>query len=417
MNEPLEFYKDQAKTLLSNVPWVAEWQTKALNEFSRVGFPVRKDEEWKYTALNSFLEHHFIGKTGEKAKVDPSSPLKSSITITNGLISIPDLPLPKGVIILPLVQAFIEHADLIQQYWDRDKHHIHGFHALNTAFLHTGLFIYIPKGVHLEKPLHISHYQDKNQGAHNLRHLIIAEANSELALIEDYYGVADTVYFTNTVTDIALQATAKITHIKLQRESKAAFHIGLINVKQDKASQFDSHSISLGGKLVRSDLDIHFAGEQAQCLMNGIYVPTEGQHVDHHTTVHHAVAHCSSRQDYKGILTGRSRAVFNGKVIVAEDAQHTDAKQQNKNLLLSTGAEVDTKPQLEIFADEVTCSHGATVGQLDEDALFYLATRGIAREEASAYLVHAFAADNLQYLPYTYLTEWISGLIDKQLGL
>ena len=196
-----------------------------------------------------------------------------------------------------------------------------------------------------------------------------------------------------------LAASAKLTHYKIQRESKAAYHLGHLAVKQSAHSQFASHSLSLGGKLVRSDISMYLQEEHAHCLMNGIYAPSEGQHVDHHTTVNHLVPNCSSEQDYKGILTGRSRAVFNGKVIVAKDAQHTDAKQQNKNLLLSANAEIDTKPQLEIFADDVLCSHGATVGQLDEEALFYLATRGIGRLEASHYLIHAFAQDNLRLIP------------------
>lgn len=416
MNDVLAFYTDQAKRRLSSLPWVAALQTKALDDFAQSGFPARKDEEWKYTQINPFLEHNFVIETGIQATAQPNSPLVNPIRIDNGLITIPELQLPEGVVLMPLAQALIEHADLIQAHWLADKSHQHGFHALNTAFLNQGLFIYIPRNLRIEFPLSIAHYQDKAQGAHYLRHLIIVEAESELHLIEDYSGAENCCYFSNTVTEVILAEKAKLTHLKIQRESKSAFHIGLITAKQGAASQFNSHSISIGGKLVRSDLDIDFQEKDAQCLMNGVYVPGEGQHVDHHTTVHHAVPHCSSQQDYKGILTGRSRAVFNGKVIVAEDAQHTSAKQQNKNLLLSRGAEIDTKPQLEIFADEVTCTHGATVGQLDEDALFYLATRGIGREEASAYLVHAFAADNLQQIPHTYLlTEWISSLIDEQL--
>lgn len=413
MNEPLEFYKDRAKAAISTIPWVAALQTEALNAFSCSGFPGRKDEEWKYTSLQPFLEHYFREKVAPPRNI-PDFPLKNSINIINGSILIPDLQLPSEAIVMPLAQAFIEHADILKQHWDNSPY-AHGFHALNTAFLNTGIFIWLPSGIRLEAPLHISHYQDEDQGAHYLRHVIIAEADSELTLVEDYSGAANKAYFTNRIMDIHLQAKAKLSHILIQRESKAAFHIGLANVTQAQGSRFDSHSFSVGGKLVRSDLDIRFAGEYAQCLMNGVYVPGEGQHIDHHTTVHHALPHCNSQQDYKGILTGRSRAVFNGKIIVSEDAQQTDAKQQNKNLLLSAGAEIDTKPQLEIFADEVICSHGATVGQLDEDALFYMATRGMGREEASACLVHAFAAENLQQIPLAYAAEWMSTLLDEQL--
>jgi Fe-S cluster assembly protein SufD len=187
-------------------------------------------------------------------------------------------------------------------------------------------------------------------------------------------------------------------------------------VQQQANSHFDSQSLSLGGKLVRSDTRITLLGAQANSTLNGIYAPNEGQHIDHHTTVHHAVGHCTSQQDYKGILQGQSRAVFNGKVIVAKDAQKTDAKQHNKNLLLSANAEIDTKPQLEIFADDVLCSHGTTVGQLDEEALFYLATRGIDRQEASSYLIHAFADENLRLIPHKSLAEWMTALLNQQLG-
>ena len=209
---------------------------------------------------------------------------------------------------------------------------------------------------------------------------------------------------------------AQCVHYKIQREGKLACHIGHVAVNQLAHSEFASHSFSFGGKLVRSDLSINLLQEYAQCLMNGIYIPNEGQHVDHHTIVNHLLPNCRSKQDYKGILNGHARAVFNGKVVVAKDAQHTDASQQNKNLLLSANAEIDTKPQLEIFADDVLCSHGATVGQLDEEALFYLATRGIDKIEASRYLVHAFTEENLRLIPKQKLAAWVGNLITQQLG-
>ena len=211
-------------------------------------------------------------------------------------------------------------------------------------------------------------------------------------------------------------ANATVTHYKIQRESKAALHIGHLAISQGASSQVNSHLFSFGGKLVRSDTTFALEAPHAQCFMNGIYAPTAGQHMDHHTRVTHAVAHCSSVQDYKGILSGHSRAVFNGQVIVAKDAQHTSAQQQNKNLLLSVGAEIDTKPQLEIFADDVVCTHGATVGQLDEDALFYLATRGIEPAEASQYLVRAFAAENIRAVTQAPLAEWLSQRLTRQIG-
>ncbi|MDI9818099.1 MULTISPECIES: Fe-S cluster assembly protein SufD [unclassified Legionella] len=420
MSELLSFYQKQARQRLSDIPWVAEIQQKGLHELTCYGFPNRHDEDWKYTSVDTLLKQPFEPADGQKNKtaVNSDIPVSRQILIQNGEVSGADTlarELPAGVIIQPLFDALKQHEIKIRPYLDKLLKHEHGFHALNTALLHTGVLIYIPAGVSIAEPVVLSHWQDKEQAVHS-RHLIIAEAGSQATIIEDYRGAEECHYFTNTVTEVFAAANAQITHYKIQREGKAAYHIGQISVKQAKASQFNSHSLSLGGRLVRSDISLSLEEEAAQCLMNGIYAPGEGQHIDHHTTVHHLVPDCQSAQDYKGILTGRSRAVFNGKVIVARNAQHTQAKQQNKNLLLSALAEVDTKPQLEIFADDVICSHGATVGQLDEEALFYLATRGIDRQEARSYLLHAFAADNLRLVPHPTLADWMGTLLSQQLG-
>ena len=422
MNETLEFYQEQAKRGLSTLPWLAQMQTKASTDLKRRGFPTRHDEEWKYTNVDALLNQPFAQQNGVTNPIvikESDLPVQHQLLVQNGIISgEKELAnkLPAGVLILPLADALTYHADLIKPYLGTILKQEHGFHFLNTALIDCGLFIYIPKGIYIEEPIAITHVQDQTNQAVHLRHLIIAEAQSNVTIVEEYRGEADCPYLTNTVTEVFVGAGAQLTHYKIQRESKAAFHLGHLAVKQSTQSQFASHSLSLGGKLVRSDISIYLQEEHAHCLMNGIYAPAEGQHVDHHTTVNHLVPNCSSDQDYKGILTGRSRAVFNGKVIVAKDAQHTDAKQQNKNLLLSANAEIDTKPQLEIFADDVLCSHGATVGQLDEEALFYLATRGIDRIEASHYLIHAFAQDNVRLIPNRKLADWMGNLLTQQLG-
>jgi Fe-S cluster assembly protein SufD len=422
MNEILEYYQEQTIKKLSSLPWLAQLQTKAANDLKYRGFPTRHDEEWKYTCVDALLKQPFIQQDPVASPIGLNAsdiPVKNQILIQNGFISgEKDLAknLPSGVLILPLSTALKHHPDLIKPYLGTILQQEHGFHFLNTAMIQCGVFIYIPKGVCIEDPIAITHIQDQTNQAVHLRHLIIAEAQSEATIVEAYRGVENCCYFTNTVTEAFVGIGAQLTHYKVQRESKAAHHLGHLSVKQSAHSQFSSHSLSLGGALVRSDISFYLQEEHARCLMNGIYAPTEGQHVDHHTTVHHLVPNCSSEQDYKGILTGHSRAVFNGKVIVAKNAQHTDAKQQNKNLLLSAHAEIDTKPQLEIFADDVLCSHGATVGQLDEEALFYLATRGIDRPEASHYLIQAFAQDNLRLIPNRELADWIGNLLTQQLG-
>jgi Fe-S cluster assembly protein SufD len=423
MSEILEFYREQAKTSSFTAPWLVSLQNQALDDFSHQGFPSRKHEEWKYTTLDAFLQQRFYNPSHlSSASQDDLLnvlPIGRQLVICDGKITSNlkefSQQLPRGVMVLPLVEAIDKYADKVKPYLAKLLKHEHGFHALNTAILQTGLFIYLPQGVCLEEPLVLAHWQtNKEQGVYP-RHLIVAESESKATIVEAFNGQDNLNYLTNVVTEIVLAKKAKIVHYKIQNESKAAFHIGHLAIKQAAESQFESHSISVGGRLVRSDISISLEEEQAQCLMNGLYLPRDNQHIDHHTTVYHRVSNCQSTQDYKGVLAGRSRAVFNGKVIVAKDAQHSVARQQNKNLLLSAQAEIDTKPQLEIFANDVVCSHGATVGQLDEDALFYMASRGISPEQANRYLIQAFVGENLSKIPHSEMREWITNLINTQL--
>jgi Fe-S cluster assembly protein SufD len=456
MSDITDFYQQQATDSISDIPWLAQLQQDALTDFARMGFPTRKDEDWKYTSVDGFLKQRFtkaaaisqafsISKapvipaqagnhrqSGTKAGMDPrlrgddrsfgvdSIPVScTKIPFINGImtdISYQTSTFPKGVLILPLAQALLSHAEKIKPWLGKILKQEHAFHALNTAMMHCGVLIYLPAGVSLAEPLLLTHWQDQKHQAAWIRHLVIAEAGSCATIIEDYQGDAAIEYFTNTVTEVHAAAGSTLTHYKIQRESKHATHMGHLAVNQATGSQVTSHMFGLGGKLVRSDITFNLQEPQASCFMNGIYAPGEGQHMDQHTLVTHTVPDCNSTQDYKGILTGHSRAVFNGRVVVAKDAQHTVAKQQNKNLLLSVGAEIDTKPQLEIFADDVVCTHGATVGQLEEDALFYLATRGIERAEAIHFLIQAFAAENVQAVTDVHLATWLTGLLNQQTG-
>lgn len=422
MSDITTFYQQQAAESVSDIPWLAQLQNSALADFERMGFPTRQHEEWKYTSVDGFLKQRFVKAAGltKPISLQPDSPIPCThISLINGIVTGTDTlisTLPRGVIVLPLAQALLTHADKIKPMLGQILKQEHAFHALNTAMLHVGLFIYLPAGVRLNEPLWLTHWQDQAQQATYVRHLVIAEEGSSATLIEDYQGDASTEYVTNTITEVYTAANATLTHYKIQRESKLANHIGHLAVNQAANSQFDSHLLSVGGKWVRSDIMFTLQEPHARCFMNGIYAPADGQHMDHHTLVTHAVPDCSSAQDYKGILTGHSRAVFNGKVFVAKDAQHTEAKQQNKNLLLSVDAEIDTKPQLDIFADDVICTHGATVGQLDEEALFYLATRGIDRAQASRYLIQAFAIDNMRAMTDVNLATWLGELLNQQIG-
>ena len=383
MSELFNFYQEQAlaNSSANDLLWLKEIKTKALYDLNRLGFPNRKNEEWKYTLLDSFFKQPFKPFKLDNERVDNSfAPFEWAASIQNGIIYFNDefkRQLPKEVIFESLLTAIHTHPDLVKSYLGKLLKTEHGFQALNTAAMQTGLFIYVPADVHLEQPLVINHWQDNDNQAVHVRHLIIADERSNATIIESYQGLDNCCYFTNVISEMHLAAQAKLTHYKIQCEAKSAYHIGHIAVQQSQQSQCSTHSLSVGGKLVRSDLTFDLTEENAYCGMNGIYLPGNNQHIDHHTNVNHLVPNCQSVQDYKGILNGQATAVFNGKICVAKHAQHTDAKQQNKNLLLSEKAQINTKPQLEIFADDVVCSHGATVGQLDDDALFYLATRGI----------------------------------------
>jgi len=422
MSDILDFYQQQAQKSISVLPWLSELQLNAQQDLAQLGFPTRKNEEWKYTNVDSFLAQPFSPPKQDfdfPEFDDLGVPLSRRLIIHNGLVhGVTELmqTLPKGVVILPLSIAMAQHETLVKPYLNQIMKVEHGFHALNSAMIQSGVFIYVPEGVTIEEPIALIHVQNHSGQAVYCRNLIVAAPSSTVSVVEVYQGEVDCSYFTNTLTEVYVDHHAKVTHYKMQRESLKSYHVGHIFVNQMAYSHFNSHSLSLGGQWVRSDINIHFVQEYAQCIMNGIYAPKEGQHVDHHTRVEHAVPNCRSQQDYKGILQGKSRAVFNGKVIVELNAQHSDATQQNKNLLLSKDAEIDTKPQLEIFADDVVCTHGATVGQLDEDALFYLATRGIARHEAAQYLINAFTIDNIQLVEHSQLAQWMGDLVTLQVG-
>ncbi len=423
MSEVVEFYRQQATKNRTKLDWLAQLQQSALDKLLKHGFPSRRDENWKYTHMGQWAGQRFVDLPTalEQPYNDLDLPFDSAQTIDvmNGEINeeqLASLSLPSGVICLPLVRAAERYPQLVKAHLGQVLIEAHGFHYLNTASLKFGLFLYIPDNVILNRPLVVRHLTNRLGQNIQLRHVIAMSKGSCADVVEYFQGARQVDYFTNTVTEISLAESAQLNHFKIQCESKAAYHIGHAAIRQLANSQYQNHSLSLGGALVRSDLSITLEEPKARCLMNGIYVPGQGQHVDHHTTVFHRAPDCQSKQDYKGILQGDGRGVFNGQVVVSKGAIKTDAKQQNKNLLLSPHAEIDTKPQLEIYADDVICSHGATVGQLDEESLFYLATRGIDRAEATRYLIHAFANDNLTLVPQSAIRDWMTGLLNQQLG-
>jgi Fe-S cluster assembly protein SufD len=420
MSESVAFYQNQALGVVSSNPWLLDLQQQALKQFNQLGFPTRHDEDWKYTSVESFLQHRFVSPKAISITTSTINDLEISLErhqllILDGILQATN-SLPMGIVVLPILDALAQMPERVKPYLGRILKSEHAFHALNIAMLRYGLFIYIPENVQVEKPIWITHWQTQANQAIHLRHLIVAEQGSQASIVEEYRGDTAQCYHTNCMTEVYLASHAQLTHYKIQRESRLAYHVGHLASKQASHSQLDCHLMSLGGQWVRNDLTLNLDEPNARCLMNGMYLPFDGQHMDQHTLVNHAAPHCQSAQDYKGIVNGHARAVFNGRIVVAKDAQQTEAKQQNKNLLLSMNAEVDTKPQLEIYADDVVCTHGATVGQLDDESLFYLATRGIGREEASRFLMQAFMTENLRAIANPALREWMSEIFNQQIG-
>jgi Fe-S cluster assembly protein SufD len=392
----------------SGVSWLACLRENAMESFQELGFPSTKDEEWKYTNVAPMTRVAFkpqtIAADNEFGRIELASfsvaeAEASQLVFVKGVLR-DDLSsltaLPKEVVAIDLSQAIADerYSEIVRRHLAREADYVaHGFIALNTAFISGGAFVYIPKGVVVKAPIHLLFLSEGNQTASFPRVLVVAEANSGATLIESYVGTDAGQYFTNAVVEIVLEEGARLEHYKVQRESAEAFHVATTVADLGPNSSYDSTAITFGAQLSRHDIKVMLDHEGAECWVDGLYLVTASQHTDTHSVIDHQKPHCTSRQLYKGILDGKSRAVFNGKIFVRHDAQKTDAMQTNKNLLLSNEARVDTKPQLEILADDVKCAHGAAVGQIDQDELFYLETRGIHYDLARNLLTYGFAEE------------------------
>lgn len=383
------------------VPWLELVRTSAMERFDQLGFPAVREEDWKYTNLAALAKESFIpAKSGQEIAVGAVSAYPETegahLVVVNGFLR-EDLSLTSALGDVVAVDLFSAAADarynkIIRKYLARNAgYHNNGLTALNTAFLQSGVFLWIPKNVKLERPLQITFVTEGDRSASFPRVLVVAEENSSATLIESFAG--NGTYFTNAVVEVVLKDGAQVEHYRLQRESKSAFHTSTTSAELGRASRYATTSINLGAQLSRHDISVVMDHEGAETSVDGLYMVDSGQHTDTHSVIDHKQPHCSSHQLYKGILDGNGRAVFNGKVFVREGAQKTDAMQTNKNLLLSEKARVDTKPQLEIYADDVKCAHGAAVGQIDPEELFYLETRGIGPELARNLLTYGFAEE------------------------
>jgi Fe-S cluster assembly protein SufD len=400
MNQYLAAFAAAEQTRTNAPAWLNNLRANAIAQFERLGFPTTRNEEWKYTNVGPILKHEFRAATTAPtvANLDnftyPES-RESQLVFVNGVCA-PELSslsaIPAGVTICNFADA---DQKLLSQYLATQiDYHNDAFSALNTAFASDGAFIVIPRGKVVEAPIHLLFITTEANTISHPRVVVVAEEGAVATLIESYVALNDdAVYCTNAVTEVIVNRDANLTHYRLQEESTNAFHIATTQVQQDSKSTYTSYAISLGGDIARHTLNVKLDGEHCESTIDGLYVVTGKQHCDNHTTIDHAQPHCNSHQLYKGILHDKARAVFNGKVFVQIGALLTDARQLNKNLLLSANAHVDTKPQLEIYADDVKCAHGATVGQLDEDELFYLRSRGLQPETARALLTYGFAED------------------------
>lgn len=381
---------------------------RAAQRFQELGWPTRRMEAWKYTDVSVLARSSF--ERAVRLSVSPAAIQPFVYAGCHQLVFVnghwvPELSrvetLPKGCILSSLAEALQEHQDLVEPYLGKGaSFEDHAFTALNTAFLEDGAFIYLRPGTVIEKPIHLLFISTATDHAtvSYPRTLVIAKANSQATIIESYVGQEgiEGRYFTCPVTEIAVNENATIDHYKIQREHLKAFHLATMQVQLGRNSSFSSLSVALGGTLARTDLNASLEAEGADCTLNGLYLVKDDQRVDHHINVDHRKPHGTSHQLFKGLLDGKSRAIFSGKVYVHPNAQKTDAQQSNRNLLLSDEALVHTNPQLEIFADDVKCSHGATVGQLDKEAIFYLRSRGLDEVAARRLLTYGFASDVLE---------------------
>ncbi len=395
-------------------PWARSLRLSAITRFEELGFPDTRNEDWHFTSVAPIAERDFAPLTsaGESQGItaEQLAPFAFGATDWHTLVFVNGrfnaalsrtAGLPVGVEVLPLARAYDELPLLVEQHMGRiASMDAHTFTALNTAFINDGAVVHVGADVEVARPIHLLFVSDERavDGVAQPRNLIVLDRFAKATVIESFVTVARGAgaYFTNAVTEATIADGATLTHLKLQRESAQAYHVGTLDVRQARDSHLVSFSFAVGARLSRTNIYTELRGEGCGATLNGLYLGDDEQHMDHQTRIEHVEPNCYSRELYKGILDGSSHGVFNGKVYVHPEAQKTDGKQTNNTLLLSEKAQIDTKPQLEIFADDVKCTHGATVGRLDETSLFYMKSRGINARTARELLTYAFAADVLE---------------------
>jgi Fe-S cluster assembly protein SufD len=396
-----------ARTAAHEPEWLTPMRRTAMASFSVLGFPTTALEDWHYTSLSSIADVPFtVGAAASGTTVADLTPYMinaewPTIVLLNGVFS-PALSsldsLPSGVTVLPLSQAWTAEPELLRKHLGKVAIGEHAMTALNTGMMQDGVVIHLPRHTIAASPVHILHVADGASGATATfpRTLIVAGQFANATVLESFVGLADAPYLTNHVAEVVVGDGATVHHFKIQRESEHATHVSTTDVHQARDSHYVNFSMAMGARLSRTNVYTVLDGENCGATLNGLYLGKGAQHTDHQTRIEHAQPNCFSRELYKGVLDDSSHAVFNGKVYVHPIAQKTDGKQSNHTLLLSPEAKIDTKPQLEIFADDVKCTHGATVGRMDEAGLFYMKSRGVPGDVARKLLTYAFAADVLE---------------------
>jgi Fe-S cluster assembly protein SufD len=422
----------------NNPPWLLAIRKAAIERFVQVAFPTIRQEEWKYTNVAPLAQIPFVpAALKDDDEVYPTEllhragfPLSRKVPIDNCCQILVNgdaarnrlgWDSPGGPIVVTNLEFILEflldpdpkwlRPEWVEPYLTRfARYQDNPFVALNTALFRDGAFVHVPDETIVSRPIYLVSVMTPGEEptVTHPRNLIVVGRNSQATIVESYVGEEDRVYFTNAVTEVVLGENAKVEHYRLQRESTEAYHIATQQVHQGRGSNYVSHSFAEGGTLARTDLNVMHGGEGCETTLNGLYLAAGEQLIDNHTRIDHAKPHCTSHELYKGILGGHGRGVFNGKIFVHQDAQKTDARQTSKTLLLSRDAVIDAKPQLEIHADDVKCTHGASIGQLDEEQIFYLQTRGIDRGAARRLLTFAFANEVLDRMKIDSLRELLA---------
>jgi Fe-S cluster assembly protein SufD len=430
-SEQLETYLEsftgfEKRATGQSLRWLRDLREAAFARFCEVGFPTTHEEDWRFTNVSAIARTQFeLAPGGEVAAQDAErfrvAGAACQLVFVDGKFA-PTLSsttqLPPGVNATGLAREIARSSHALEPHLGRYLNiQRDPFSALNTAFAEDGAYVHIPKGVVLEAPialLFITTASDKPLMTHP-RNLIVVEAESQATIVEDYVSLGSGVAFSNTATELVAGENAVVSHYMIEREHHQAFNVSTLRIQAARSANLSSHSVLLGGGLVRNNVHPVLAGEGAECLINGLFIGNGGQHLDNYMLVEHVSPHCASRQFYNGILDERAHGVFHGRIIVHKDAQKTDAKQTNRNLLLSDDARIDTKPQLEIYADDVKCTHGATIGQIEENALFYLRSRGIDEVAARKLLLLAFASECLDRMRPNPARDHVERLIQASL--